>query len=129
MWQSAALAGALSLGGSVPTEFVTCWARPCPMSIPGAAAVIAAIGAPLMKVRRAIIFSSRVVLIQTNLLQLGGRAEGLLNPTKAVAVAQSKDLQAAGTALRPADANRTRSRRGIRNRRKAEPACFVADLP
>src|SRR5712691_6927895 len=76
MWQSAALAGAFSLGGSVPTEFDTCWARLCPMWIPEAAAVIAAIAAPLMKVRRATIFFSRFILIQTSLHQLGERAEG-----------------------------------------------------
>ena len=56
MWQSAALAGALSLGGSVPTEFGTCWAWLCPTWIPEVVAAIAAIEAPLMKVRRAIIF-------------------------------------------------------------------------
>src|SRR5262249_5718698 len=58
MWQSAALVGALSLGGSAPTEFGTCWASLWPTWIPEAVAVIAATQAPLMKVRRAIIFSS-----------------------------------------------------------------------
>src|SRR5262245_62675685 len=58
MWQSAALVGALSLGGSAPTEFGTCWASLWPTWIPEAVAVIAATEAPLMKVRRAIIFSS-----------------------------------------------------------------------
>src|SRR5262249_7886032 len=57
MWQSAALVGALSLGGSAPAEFGTCWAWLWPTWIPEAVAVIAATEAPLIKVRRAIIFS------------------------------------------------------------------------
>src|SRR5215813_545500 len=47
MWQSAALAGALSLGGPAPTEFGTCWASLWPTWIPEAVAVIAATEAPL----------------------------------------------------------------------------------
>src|SRR5712671_364243 len=56
MWQSAALGGALSLGGAVPTEFDTSWARLSSTCPPDIAAVIAAMETPLMKVRRAIIF-------------------------------------------------------------------------
>src|SRR5947208_5186659 len=57
MWQSQAPCGALSLGGSVPAEFDTCWPRPCP-PIADAVAAIATIEALLMKVRRAIILVS-----------------------------------------------------------------------
>src|SRR5215831_13855726 len=76
MWQSAALVGALSLGGSAPTEFGTCWASLWPTWIPEAVAVIAATEAPLMKVRRAIIFSSRVVLMSMRLHHSAERSEG-----------------------------------------------------
>src|SRR5712671_1933076 len=55
MWQSAALGGALSLGGSTPTEFGTSWAWLSSTCPPDIAAVIAAMETPLMKVRRAII--------------------------------------------------------------------------
>jgi len=57
MWQSQAPYGALSLGGSVPAEFDTCWPRPWP-PIADAVAAIATIEALLMKVRRAIILIS-----------------------------------------------------------------------
>src|SRR5262249_8101942 len=55
MWQSQALAGALSFGGSVPDEFDTARARPGPMPEVVASA---ASDAPLMNVRRAIMRAS-----------------------------------------------------------------------
>src|SRR5262249_33689801 len=76
MWQSAALAGALSLGGPAPTEFGTCWASLWPTWFPVAVAVFAATEAPLMKVRRAIIFSSLAVLMSMGLHHPAGRSEG-----------------------------------------------------
>src|SRR5436190_390094 len=51
MWQSAALAGALSLGGAVPTEFGTAWAR---LSRMGMAPVAVNAAAPVRMVRRSI---------------------------------------------------------------------------
>src|SRR6267154_284317 len=59
MWQSQAPCGALSLGGSAPVEFDTCWpwlSRP----IADAVAAIATIEALLMKVRRAVMSVSPV---------------------------------------------------------------------
>ena len=75
MWQSAALAGALSFGGSVPTEFGTCWALLCGTWIPEAVAAIAAIEAPRMKVRRAIIVPPGFILIEMRLHHLAERSE------------------------------------------------------
>jgi len=54
MWQSHALAGALSLGASVPDEYGTCWASLLRTEMPDTAADIAAKDAPLRSVRRAI---------------------------------------------------------------------------
>src|SRR5262249_43695703 len=59
MWQSAALGGALSFGGSVPVEFGTCWAWLDRTDSPVAAAVTASSEARMMKSRRAIMVSSR----------------------------------------------------------------------
>ena len=56
MWQSAAFAGALSLGGSVPAEFGTLLGVTCATCSPEVVTLIAAIEAPLINERRAIIF-------------------------------------------------------------------------
>src|SRR6266516_2221044 len=66
-WQSQAPAGALSLAGSLPEEFGTCWARLTPTKMRGAADAIATIEAFLMNVRRAIMFPSRLVCLEYNL--------------------------------------------------------------
>jgi hypothetical protein len=66
----------LSLGGSVPTEFGTCWALLGSTRIAEAAAAIAAMEAPRIKVRRAIIVSPGFVLIETRLHHLAERSEG-----------------------------------------------------
>src|SRR6266700_1615797 len=59
MWQSQAFAGALSFAGSVPVELGACWAWPRRTEIPEVDAANATIEAPLINVRRAIIFPSR----------------------------------------------------------------------
>ena len=80
-WQSQEPAGALSLGGSVPEEFGTCWAWLTPTEIADPADAIATIETLLMKVRRAINFSS-------SLVRLGGQSQsrcvqnGMLTPRK-----------------------------------------------
>src|ERR1041385_3382579 len=79
MWQSAAWAGALSLGGSVPTEFGTCWALLFLAWMVEVVAAIAAIEAPLIKVRRAIIVSPGFILIKMRLHHLAGREVGAMS--------------------------------------------------
>src|SRR5438876_7649313 len=66
-WQSQAPAGALSLAGSLPEEFGTCWAWLTPTKMRGAADAIATIEAFLMNVRRAIMFPSRLLCLEYNL--------------------------------------------------------------
>jgi hypothetical protein len=58
MWQSQAFGGALSFAGSVPAENGTCWAWLALGESPDVVAATAAIEAPLMKVRRAIMWFS-----------------------------------------------------------------------
>src|SRR4051812_44811496 len=55
IWQSHEFGGALSFGGCVPAEFVTCCASLSPALIPDAVAPITAMDTPLMNVRRATI--------------------------------------------------------------------------
>src|SRR5213596_1525513 len=55
-WQSQAPGGALTLAGSVPEEFGTCWAKLSRMEMPAVVAASAASEAPLTNVRRAIMF-------------------------------------------------------------------------
>src|ERR1700682_6293558 len=62
MWQSATFAGALSRGGSLPTELGTCCARVGRTPSPAAVVAMAASEAPLSNVRRAIMGSSRLFL-------------------------------------------------------------------
>jgi len=57
-WQSHAPGGASSFAGSVPVEFGTCWAKLSRTYIRDVDAASASIEAPLMKVRRAIMFLS-----------------------------------------------------------------------
>jgi hypothetical protein len=59
MWQSQAFVGALSFAGSVPLELGTGCASLARTEIADVAAVNAAIAAPLIRVRRFIMSSSR----------------------------------------------------------------------
>src|SRR4030081_1834630 len=61
MWQSQALGGALSLGGSVPAEYGTDWALPGRMEIPVVAAATTAMAAPLSMLRPALVWDSPCV--------------------------------------------------------------------
>ena len=59
MWQSQAFAGALSFAASVPLELGACCAWLDLMEMPEVAAAMAASEAPLIRARRAIMWSSR----------------------------------------------------------------------